>query len=643
MCLKNITVFILLLIIFNGKSVCQESVSNTLTAEQWSSDIDSFITGIPGVHINPYHKTSKEEFDKFASGLKSKLPSMTANQILTEFTKMVAMIGDGHTVLNIAGLHNQTSQYSVANFHAYPLEAYIFTEGVFIIFTDEKHKELEGLKLTEINDMKIEKIIEKMKPLVPGDNEYNIKFSLPFFIMTAEYLNGSGLCPDNLKSKFTFEDGSGNKISKTMEPVELSEYFQLLNGKKHPEHAPLYLQNDEKNYWFKYLEDRKVLYINYKRVLIDPEDSLKYFCKRLEEFINTNDIDKTIIDIRNNGGGNNGTCQVFVDLITDNKKINQKGKLFTVIGRQTFSAASYLTTKLEFNTNTIFVGEPTGASPNHYGDNRPLTLPNSGLNIRLSSIYWQNSFPLDDRQWTEPEIKVDIAAEDYFSGKDPVMDAVLNYRHPENISAAFPSEERQALIGKYLFTAFEYMEIKENGEDLMLEVRRPDFIGRDVRYIYTPVYYTSENNYSTGIRDFNISLINTMTKASHRYYEWYTPLADTGYILPGDLFRQGKISEGVTLLKELKSKYPANTNVSESVINNLGYKFLNEKNTEAAIEIFKLNTELYPEAFNTYDSLGEAYLLAGNNTLAVLNYKKSLELNAQNDNARKVLQTLSGK
>lgn len=479
--------------------------------------------------------------------------------------------------MNIAGLHNQNSQYSVHNFHVYPLEAYIFNEGVFIIFSDEKHKEFVGLKLVGINDNKIEKVIEKMKPLVRGDNEYNIKFSLPFFIMTAEYLNGSGLCPDNLKSKFTFEDSRGDQITKTMEPVELSEYFHLLSTKKHPEYAPLYLQNDEKNYWFKYLEDGKVLYINYKRVLIDPEDSLKYFCKRLEEFININDIEKTIIDIRNNGGGNNGMCQVFVDLITDNEKINQKGKLFTVIGRQTFSAASYLTTKLEFNTNTIFVGEPTGASPNHYGDNRPLTLPNSGLNVRLSSIYWQNSFPLDDRQWTEPEIKIDITAEDFFSGKDPVMEAILNYKQPENINVAFPPDERQALIGKYLFTAFEYMEIKENGEDLLLEVRRPDFIGREVRYIYTPVYYTSENNYSTGIRDFNISLINTMTKASHRYYEWYTPLADTGYSLPGDLFRQGKISESVTLLKELKSKYPANPNVSENVINNLGYKFLNEK------------------------------------------------------------------
>lgn len=93
-------------------------------------------------------------------------------------------------------------------------------------------------------------------------------------------------------------------------------------------------------------------------------------------------------------------------------------------------------------------------------------------------------------------------------------------------------------------------------------------------------------------------------------------------------------------MKETKANFPDNAKVSENEINSLGYVYVNNKNLPAAIELFKLNTELYPEAFNTFDSLGEAYLLTGENELALVNYKRSVELNDKNENAKKVIERL---
>ena len=59
-----------------------------------------------------------------------------------------------------------------------------------------------------------------------------------------------------------------------------------------------------------------------------------------------------------------------------------------------------------------------------------------------------------------------------------------------------------------------------------------------------------------------------------------------------------------------------------------------------AIEILKVNVHAYPESWNAYDSLGEAYAVAGQKDLAIQNYQKSLELNAKNDNARQALAKL---
>jgi hypothetical protein len=79
---------------------------------------------------------------------------------------------------------------------------------------------------------------------------------------------------------------------------------------------------------------------------------------------------------------------------------------------------------------------------------------------------------------------------------------------------------------------------------------------------------------------------------------------------------------------------------SERELNRLGYDLLKQQRVADAIEIFKLNVEMFPNAFNAYDSLGEAYLKAGDQRLAVKNYQKSLELNPHNTNAAEALKKI---
>ena len=90
----------------------------------------------------------------------------------------------------------------------------------------------------------------------------------------------------------------------------------------------------------------------------------------------------------------------------------------------------------------------------------------------------------------------------------------------------------------------------------------------------------------------------------------------------------------------MKRNHSDKYDFSEAQLNGLGYDLLREKKVSEAIEIFKLNVVAYPQGYNTYDSLGEAYMIAGNKDLAILNYEKSLKLNPQNTNAIDVLKKL---
>jgi len=103
------------------------------------------------------------------------------------------------------------------------------------------------------------------------------------------------------------------------------------------------------------------------------------------------------------------------------------------------------------------------------------------------------------------------------------------------------------------------------------------------------------------------------------------------------------IDAGIAQYRDLKTKQSSVYDFSEEELNRLGYQLLQAKKVSEAIEIFKLNVEAYPAAFNTYDSLGEGYMISGNTELAIKNYKKSLELNPKNTGATQMLKRLEGK
>jgi hypothetical protein len=80
--------------------------------------------------------------------------------------------------------------------------------------------------------------------------------------------------------------------------------------------------------------------------------------------------------------------------------------------------------------------------------------------------------------------------------------------------------------------------------------------------------------------------------------------------------------------------------LNETQTNWIGYQLLSRNRFPEAIKIFEINRVNFPKSSNVYDSLGEAYLKAGNLELAVKNYQKGVELNSQNTNAAAILKRL---
>jgi predicted alpha/beta superfamily hydrolase/Flp pilus assembly protein TadD len=115
--------------------------------------------------------------------------------------------------------------------------------------------------------------------------------------------------------------------------------------------------------------------------------------------------------------------------------------------------------------------------------------------------------------------------------------------------------------------------------------------------------------------------------------------SSAAYRIEQEMRRNG-IQSALKTYREIRGNPSRGLYFAENEFNAMGYRLMGAGKLEAALEIFKLNTELYPQSANVYDSLGEACLKIGDNEGALKNYRKSLELNPQNNNAREALKKL---
>lgn len=110
-----------------------------------------------------------------------------------------------------------------------------------------------------------------------------------------------------------------------------------------------------------------------------------------------------------------------------------------------------------------------------------------------------------------------------------------------------------------------------------------------------------------------------------RYESYKSP----GRVLLKNILASG-VEAGLQEYRRWRSGRAANETVNEAQMNRLGYNLLGLKRVKDAIEVLKLNVEDYPQSSNTYDSLGEAYMIDGNKELAIKNYQRSIELDPKN-------------
>lgn len=395
--------------------------------KEWVEDLDMLSTELPKRHENLFFHKGRDEFYREIEILKRDIDYYDDYEVRAEISKIVASIKDAHTFI--------TLPVRVLC----PLQFYWFKDGVYVINTLKEQQDLIYSKVLAINHIPIEEIIETLSKAISYENESYLKSQLPKYLPAVELLYGLEIIDEIDYIHITFRDRCKNIRTLAIKALPINEVNEKLklniNNVTESISLPLYRQNPYKYYWFKYLEDFKTIYFKYSNCRNMENKSLYEFGKELISFISKNHVEKLIIDLRNNFGGNSTLLEPFIEELKECEKLNEKGKLFVIVGRETFSSALLNAFSLKRETNAIFIGEPTGGKPNCYGEVERFKLKNSGLQIAYSTKYYR---VIEDDEVLSfiPDIDVEADIEDYINEEDPCLEYIL-----ENYSRVYYSSK----------------------------------------------------------------------------------------------------------------------------------------------------------------------------------------------------------
>ncbi len=557
----KLSVILILITVFQVTALEEK----TLTTEQWLEDLEFVISKLKSNHPNLYYKTNKTKFDSIVAESRHEITHSKSNiECYFAIRKIIAIIEDGHTQLLENGIFNLLDL-------RFPFRVDEFTDGVYITLIGKDYKMFLGFRLIAINGKPIENILETITKVVNNDNKFGRKYWALNGISFARILYGLKIIDNTDNIELELITRKGKSIKLTLRSVyddiniEYGWSNRLNIGPTKGEYVspsdilgektPLYFKNQGnkiKFYWFEHLIKERTIYFQFNQVANQPnnDETFAQFSARMWDYIDQNSerIDKLIIDLRQNNGGNGLMILPFLNQIIKRDYINKEGSIFVISGNRTHSAASIFMYELAVHTHAIFVGEPDACGADLFSDNRPAgNLPNSRFPLWIASLQFTRRFPVNNPEYFMPHFPAPFSSHDYFTGNDPAMDLILN--GDIKSVAEFATDEGAEAALKY------YQQLKEKYKD----------------------------------------------------FDWWTLL---------------------------------DPEILEGSINRKGYDLMQDGDLGSAFQVFTLNTILFPNSSNGWDSLGECCYNMKEFKLSLQHYKKSIELDPKNENGRQMIERI---
>jgi hypothetical protein len=391
-------------------SCTSQNATTEITPEAWRADLSYLTAELSSRHANAFHTIKREAFAGEVASLDAAIPRMNSDEVLVRFMALVALIGDGHTHLDLP-----------PSFLRYPVELQWFGDELRVIAAATPYHSAVGARLLAIGSTPIHDVIEFGKQLVPrGENDGRTLLTATMQLTSPAVLHGLGLITDRNNAPFALELITGERVTITLSPAPFGDFsdWRMVAG----ENPPLYLRRLTEPWWTESLHDSQTVYFSFNRY--PPDAEFRERAAALGKLLDDSHTRRLVIDVRRNQGGDfEQFRRLLLPIIRSRAAINRKEGLFVITGPGTFSAATVNALDLRNQANAILVGAPTGMRPGHYGEHAEFRLPNSGFRISYATRY--HRFGIETDSAVVPDQTIEPTWVEFRAGRDPVMEWIL--------------------------------------------------------------------------------------------------------------------------------------------------------------------------------------------------------------------------
>jgi hypothetical protein len=380
-----------------------------VSPDAWRADLRELARELPARHANAFHTVSREQFAAEVAQLDAAIPRLTADQVLVEMMRIVALIGDGHTHLDVP-----------PDWPRYPVELAWFGDELRVVAVTDSSRVAAGGKVLGIGNVPLDSVLRMTSMLVPrGENGARTRAVATMMLTSPAVLRGLRLTDSEESAPFDLEAATGERITVTLRAASDEDMSDMQLVTDNP---PLWLRRIGEPWWTEILRDERTVYMSFSRYPLEAE--FRNRCHELAKALSESGAERLIIDLRRNGGGDlDRFRRLLLPVIRKHPVLGRTGGVYAITGPATFSAAMVNALDLRRHANAVLVGEPTGARPNSYSEHGEFLLTNSGLRVSYATRYYR--FAAEGDTAVIPDVRIEPTWQQFRSGRDPVLDWIL--------------------------------------------------------------------------------------------------------------------------------------------------------------------------------------------------------------------------
>ena len=401
--------------------------------EKWIEDINFVKETMYAKHPNPFYSTSKEEFDLYFNKLIDDVPNLEEHVILVELQKIIAKAKDGHMKLDLVSHFLRACPYL---FEQYQGELYAIAHSTL------EPEWAQGLyqKLVQINGVDIKYIESKLSELWSTDGSAYWQYSdvgIPKLLAMPYVLDAIGVPNTEKYMDYTFADETGQLLTTRLDLVRIDKYNTAEQNTAPAwagERVSFYaMPTNNKPYEYRYLAEENAIYLIYQQCKDDEEQPFVDFVEKLFQVVQDNQVQKIIVDLRANKGGNSSVINpLFNKLVQWPKFQDTPNQLIVLIGKNTFSAGVDAVQNLSRLSCATVAGSPTGGDIASFGNIEIVTLPNCKASFIYTTKYFSGGKKISETGTVPkhynaylPDVYIENTIESYKQGRDLVLEWAL--------------------------------------------------------------------------------------------------------------------------------------------------------------------------------------------------------------------------